>query len=422
MQSISIHTAMSLKSTNFTTQPGTVYDVLRQTHNLPIDNDPIAPILEIDWKPIATENAPVAKLTSDTLRLLVSRKSMNRRSASIRYAKKKASSMGTTLAPSIRARDVGALSTEIQEKANEIVLPDTISPMPSALPPLESGTANANSGLGGAVSQMEVEIQVLKLQLEMFKKAHDKLEHDYESLEARCKRLESLTKPESDKRDAVIGLQSSVKRNNRSQTPVRTITKNNLNTVDRDEDLTSNERNMFPERERGERPPTQIRILRVPSTTLGSSQINAEGCRKMTETRGLPARFCEQPTSRNLANQGSPKGRFPNGNSSPRVSIPCNPHLHLLGAGEQSDGNSSPTNSHPTPDGQSRPRAPHRRVTSITMSKPREFLGSVGIGADFEAFPRWSKLGLHTMETFKSAQGPSAVRRWKNRKLPTVER
>jgi len=417
---------MGVKSTNNTTRDleinsNTSVEPLKEAQSLSMENtentgkEPTDAALEVNTKPVSTQDAPVASTESKTVP--TDENSMSTRSLSMRCPVTKPTSSG---GPSIRSssrirRQPMASSRKTPTELLDLTKPPT-------LPPLDLGANITEPGLEGTVKRMEVQLRVLELQFEMFRRAHVKLIHDHkELLEAHCQELGGSTAKKRDK---------SVRRKENERTPMKISDKEELETLESDKEMASGRREgslscrlkgINTTHRRG-RSPTRTRMFRRSSPTPPNFDVqlqrgSPESGRGASQTRSLPVHG-SYSYSDTQPQRGSSRHISPQRNASRRASsIPCPPRSNTrVRSSEPPHSRSRTLNNRTVPDEQPRPRPLPRRVTSLTMSKPQEIL-SVGLGADFDAFPRWSKLGLDTMDTFKTAQGPSAVRKWKSGKL-----
>ncbi|RPB28365.1 hypothetical protein L211DRAFT_887042 [Terfezia boudieri ATCC MYA-4762] len=374
--------------------------------------EPPDAVLEINTKSVSAQDALVASIQS---KMVPADDNMSTRSLSMRCLDTKPPSSGE---PNSRSSSrLCRQPTTCSEKASTELLDLT---KPPKLPPLDLGANITEPGLEGTVKRMEIQLRGLELQFEKFRRAHVKLIHDHkELLEAHCQELGGSTAKKRDK---------SVRRKENERTP-KNSGNDELETLESDKEMASGRREgslssrlwRINTTHRRGRSPTRTRMFRHSSPTPSSCDLqlqraSSESGRGASQTRSLPAHGSHsdsdiQPerSSRHISLQ--------RGASRRASSIPCSPRSHTrVRSSEPPHNRLRPLNNRTVPDGQPRPRPLPRRVTSLTLSKPQEIL-SVGLGADFDAFPRWSKLGLDTMDTFKTAQGPSAVRKWKSGKL-----
>lgn len=274
--------------------------------------------------------------------------------------------------------------------------------------PIDLGAKIVDDGdLEKTVRQLEMKLQGLETQFKRFEKSHNQLVQDYHELESYHKELRgSLGLGQS--RTLPTGMGNGV---SGIGAPMNTMggIENSLEHCGMASRSGSASPNRVDTTSRNERLTTR-RGRAIGQISTSSSESGYQ--RQASQTRSLPFDH-----SGGVQTQiGSLKA---DENSSRKASsIPCDIHAHP-GDLSQSSSNSSSSDWGPADDQRMKPRTLPKRMT-IETCKPREIIGSVSLGADFEAFqiPRWSRLGLDTMDTFKSAQGPSVIRKWKNGKPP----
>ena len=417
---------MGVKSTNNITRDlesnnNTPVEPLQETQSINTENtentgkEPTDTALETSTKSVSAQNALVASTEPKTVP--IDENYMGTRSLSMRCPVTKPPSSG---GPNTRSSSRLRRQPTASSRKTSIELLDLTKP--PTLPPLDLGANITEPGLEGTVKRMEVQLRGLELQFEKFRRAHVKLIHDHkELLEAHCQELGGSTTKKRDK---------SVRRKENERTSMKNSGVDELETLESDKEMASGRRERslscrlkrINTTHRRGRSPTRARVFRRSSPTPPNfdaqlQRVGSESGRGASQTRSLPV-YGSHSYSDTQPQRGSSRHISPQRNSSRRASsIPCPPRSHArVRSSEPPHSRSRPLNNRTVPDGQPRPRPLPRRVTSLTMSKPQEIL-SIGLGADFDAFPRWSKLGLDTMDTFKTAQGPSAVRKWKSGKL-----
>ncbi|KAF8459068.1 hypothetical protein BGX38DRAFT_318127 [Terfezia claveryi] len=419
---------MGVKSTNNITQDlenGSNASVmpLQETQSISTGNtenmgkEPSDAALEINTKSVSAQDAPAASTQS---KMVPADDNMSTRSLSMRCLATKLPSSGE---PNSRSNSMlRRQPTTCSKKASTELLDLT---KPPKLPPLDLGANITEPGLEGTVKRMEIQLRGLELQFEKFRRAHVKLIHDHkELLEAHCQELGGSTAKKRDK---------SVRRKENERTPMKNSGNDELETLESDKEMASGRREGSPScrlwrintTHRRGRSPTRTRMFRHSSPTPSSCDVqlqraSSESGRGASQTRSLPVHSSHSDSD--IQPQRGSSGHISLQREASRraSSISCPPRSHTrVRSSEQPHSRLRPFNNRTVPDVQPRPRPLSRRVTSLTLSKPQEIL-SVGLGADFDAFPRWSKLGLDTMDTFKTAQGPSAVRKWKSGKLSKI--
>ncbi|KAF8421991.1 hypothetical protein EV426DRAFT_671306 [Tirmania nivea] len=413
---------MEVKSTNNITRDlesnsNISVEPLQETQSISTENtegkeqEPTDAALEVKMKSVSAQDALVASTEPKTVP--TDEKSMNTRSLSMKCPNTKPQSSGNpnTRPSSGLCRQLTTSSRKTSTELLDLTKPPT-------LPPLDLGANITEPGLEGTVKRMEIQLRGLELQFEKFRRAHVKLIHDHkELLEAHCQELGGNTAKRRDK---------SARRKENEKTAMKNSGKDELEALESDKGMVSGRREISlscrhlrinTTHKRG-RSPTRAQMFRhtSPNFDVQLQRASSESGREASQTRSLPVHGSHSYSD--TQPQGESSGHIsPQRNASRRASsIPCPPRSYTRVRSGEPSHKSRPLNSRTIPDGQPRSRLLPRRVTSLTMSKPQEIL-SVGLGADFDAFPRWSKLGLDTMDTFKTAQGPSAVRKWKSGKL-----
>ena len=269
--------------------------------------------------------------------------------------------------------------------------------------PIDCGASIVDGvDLERAVRQLEMKFQGLEIQFKKFANSHKQFVRDYHDLEAYQRELVGSLGPRQSRNNMALPTRNASVNNTMRGMENNLERCENMETTCRSGSASSNRVDATSKKER---PTTgRGRAMRQTSNTSNTSS-ESECQRQASRTRSLPL------------DTGGVQTQVEN--SSRRASsIPCDIHAQS-GDLFQSRSNSSSSDWGLTDDQRIKPRTLPKRMTIETF-RPREVIGSVSLGADFEAFqiPRWSTLGLDTMDTFKTAQGPSAVRKWKNGKPP----
>lgn len=266
------------------------------------------------------------------------------------------------------------------------------------------------------VRQLGMKLQGLEIQFKNLAKSHNQLVRDYRDLESHHRDLVGSLRPRQSQNNITLPIGKGEDEVSDISAPVNNTMGGIENNLEHCESMGTTSRSGSASSNGVEATSREKRLAtRRGRATRQTSNTSSElGCQRQTSrTRSLPL---------DTAHSGGVQteiGSLKMDESSSRraSSIPCDIHAHS-GDLSQSISNSSSSDWGPA-DQRIKPRTLPKRMTIETF-RPREVIGSVSLGADFEAFqiPRWSRLGLDTMDTFKTAQGPSAVRKWKNGKPP----
>ncbi|KAF8474822.1 hypothetical protein BDZ91DRAFT_280263 [Kalaharituber pfeilii] len=318
------------------------------------------------------------------------------------------------------ARVAATLNSRGSARMSLNIKPATVGPQPSdrrkngsqrnftkppTLPPLDLGASIGGIGLERTVKRMEIQLRRLEIQFERFKRAHIELMRDYDDLESFYGELGSSFEGDEKEGNTADKMASGEFKDPQNE---RIVDADNV----AEARTSSGSRKIKPIYIGGRSVPHGQACVMSPSSST------SERGRQISQTRSLPSRFRQTNAgartqqginSRKLSTNGSVHAARKTG-SIPRTRSRSSesPHSRM-----------SPGQSRPNLLQRSKPRTLPQRMIS-TQTPPKELLRTSELGSTYAAFPRWSNLGLDTMETFKIAQGPSTMRKWKNGKPPII--
>ncbi|KAI5808908.1 hypothetical protein DFH27DRAFT_245051 [Peziza echinospora] len=272
---------------------------------------------------------------------------------------------------------------------------------PPTLPPLDLGASIGGVGLDKTVRRMELQLRGLEIQFERFKRAHEELKNDYEDLETYCEELEEAF---------LVGEKGSGSRDAGGKGETEQGGKENVKGEGGQEKQRSRSSPTRPSR------PAYRRVRSAPRTRARSSTASSS-------TSGPPKRRASSHQARGAWGQITPTHQRSQSGPGLRSSSIRRSRSRANSAGDgDNDCAQVRQSSHSVSSSQRqmKPRVLPKRMRSVAIpARDLETIQYSELGSTYAAFPERSKLvDLWELDTFKIAQGPSTVRRWKNGKPP----